>query len=270
MDLTLHLRTRFEVFKGSDVWEETTLPRTFPAHATALLLCDMWDDHWCKSAARRCAALAHKMNPIIATARDRGVHIIHAPSECMAFYQDTPQRQHMVSLPVVDPVPAWDIDAPPLPIDDSDGGCDDRPPCRTFHAWTRQHPAIAIEEPDAISDSGLEVYRLLRQRNIQTLLVAGVHTNFCVLGRSFGIRQMRRWGVPCVLVRDLTDALYNPAKPPYVSHAEGTALVIRHIEQYWCPTIMSDDLATPERDEAMAVPCAATAAASHGAAGVLK
>ena len=156
MDLTLHLRTRFEVFKGSDEWEETTLPRTFPAHATALLLCDMWDDHWCKSAARRCAALAHKMNPIIATARDRGVQIIHAPSECMAFYQDTPQRQRMVSLPVVDPVPAWDIDAPPLPIDDSDGGCDDSPPCPTFHAWTRQHPAIAIAEPDAISDSGLK------------------------------------------------------------------------------------------------------------------
>ena len=242
MDLTLNLRTRFEVFKGSDAWEEVTLPRTFPAQATALLLCDMWDDHWCKSAARRCAALAHKMNAISASARERGVQIIHAPSECMQFYQDTPQRRRIVSLPVVDPGPDRHIAAPPLPIDDSDGGCDDRPQCPPVHAWTRQHPAIAIEESDAISDSGLEVYRLLRQRTIHLLLVMGVHTNFCVLGRSFGIRQMRRWGVRCVLVRDLTDAQYNPARPPFVSHEEGTRLVVEHIDKYWCPTIVSDDL----------------------------
>ncbi len=246
MELTLNLRTRFEVFKGSDAWEEAILPRTFPAHATALLLCDMWDDHWCKSAARRCDALAHKMNPIITLARERGVQIIHAPSECMDFYADTPQRQRMLQLPRVEPVPARHIEAPPLPIDDSDGGCDDSPQCPTFHAWRRQHPAITIAEPDAISDSGIEVYSLLRQRTIQMLLVMGVHTNFCVLGRSFGIRQMSRWGIPCLLVRDLTDSLYNPARRPFVSHEEGTELVIRHIEQYWCPTIVSDDLMKPE------------------------
>ena len=243
MDLTLNLRTRFEVFKGSEVWQEATIPRTFPAHATALLICDMWDDHWCKSAARRCDTLAHKMNSIIATMRDRAVQIIHAPSECMEFYQATPQRRRMASLPVVDPPPERRIEAPPLPIDGSDGGCEDSPACSTFHAWTRQHPAISIAEPDVISDNGVEVYSLLRQRSIQTLLIMGVHTNFCVLGRSFGIRQMRRWGMPCVLVRDLTDSLYNPAKPPFVSHEEGARLVIEHIEQFWCPTIVSDDLA---------------------------
>jgi nicotinamidase-related amidase len=248
MDLTLNLRTRFEVWKGSDRWEEAILPRTFPAHATALLLCDMWDDHWCKSAARRSAGLAHTMNPILATARDRGVQIIHAPSECMEFYRDTPQRRRMAGLPAVGPVPTRQIDAPALPIDDSDGGCDDHPQCPTYHAWTRQHPAITIEEPDVISDSGVEIYSLLRQRNIHTLLVAGVHTNFCVLGRSFGIRQMSRWGIDCVLVRDLTDSLYNPAKPPFVSHEDGTELVIRHIEQYWCPSILSDDLIKSEQD----------------------
>ena len=41
---------------------------------------------------------------------------------------------------------------------------------------------------------------------------------------------------------DLTDALYNPARPPHVSHDAGTALVIEHIERHWCPSILSDDL----------------------------
>ena len=70
----------------------------------------------------------------------------------------------------------------------------------------------------------------------------GVHTNMCVLGRSFGIRNMTRWGLDCYLVRDLTDTMYNPDMPPKVSHDEGTELVVRHIEEHWCPSLLSADL----------------------------
>ena len=70
----------------------------------------------------------------------------------------------------------------------------------------------------------------------------GVHTNYCILARSFGIRQMVRLGKNVVLARDLTDALYDPRQPPYVSHARGTEIVVEHIERYWCPSILSDDL----------------------------
>jgi len=51
-----------------------------------------------------------------------------------------------------------------------------------------------------------------------------------------------KWGVNCILVRDLTDAMYNPRRPPYVSHEKGTELVVEYIEKYWCPSILSDDL----------------------------
>ena len=64
----------------------------------------------------------------------------------------------------------------------------------------------------------------------------------CVLGRSFAIRQMVRWGKKVALIRDLTDAMYDPAMPPYVSHDEGTRLVIGYIEKFWCPTILSGDI----------------------------
>jgi hypothetical protein len=45
-----------------------------------------------------------------------------------------------------------------------------------------------------------------------------------------------------VLVRDLTDSLYNPKGSPYVHHDQGTELVIEYIEQNLRPTVLSRDL----------------------------
>jgi hypothetical protein len=74
------------------------------------------------------------------------------------------------------------------------------------------------------------------------VLMTGVHTNYCIVSRSFGIRQMVMLKRPVVLVRDMTDSLYNPKDAPFVSHERGTELVIEHIEKYWCPSILSADL----------------------------
>src|SRR5437588_1257242 len=64
--LRLQLRKRVETFRGSDVWDEITLTRDVPVSETAVIICDMWDKHWCPSASKRCDALAHKMAPVIA------------------------------------------------------------------------------------------------------------------------------------------------------------------------------------------------------------
>jgi hypothetical protein len=53
---------------------------------------------------------------------------------------------------------------------------------------------------------------------------------------------MARFGKNVVLVRDLTDTMYNPRAWPYVSHFRGTELIVQHIEKYVCPTITSDQL----------------------------
>jgi hypothetical protein len=131
---------------------------------------------------------------------------------------------------------------PPLPVDAADGGTDTGEP--TWHqAWSRQHPSIHIDQDrDGISDQGREVYSFLRGEGRGRLLIMGVHTNMCVLNRSFAIKQMVRWGLEVALLRDLTDAMYNPARPPYVGHEEGTRLVVEYIEKFWCPTILSEDL----------------------------
>ena len=242
--LRLHLRRRVSDETGSS--QAQTVSAALPAPETALLICDIWDRHWCESARRRGDALAGKMAPVIEAARARGVHIIHAPSGCLDFYRDSPARGRMAEAPPCDlpRVPPRPVLA--LPIDDSDGGCDCPIPCETAAVWTRQHPALPIADADSISENGGEVYRFLRHHGKTTLFLAGVHANMCILGRSFGIRQMTAWGISCVLVRDLTDALYNPRRPPFVSHRQGTRLVVEHIETHWCPSILSADLRPPQ------------------------
>lgn len=38
------------------------------------------------------------------------------------------------------------------------------------------------------------------------------------------------------------DAMYDSSSRPFVSHAAGTELVYRFIEQYWAPSVTSKDL----------------------------
>lgn len=216
---------------------------------TAIIICDMWDRHWCAGATRRGAEMAPRMNAVVKAARDAGALVIHAPSECMEFYRDTPQRRAAQTAPQAANLPAEMSegcgrlpDEPPLPIDDGDGGCDCQPPCEQDRAWRRQTPSLEIAEGDAISDSGAEIWNLLEARGIRHVVVMGVHTNMCVVGRSFGLRNLARAGRDVVLARDLTDSMYNPRRAPQVAHRRGTELVVAHIEQHVCPTVDSHDL----------------------------
>lgn len=239
----------------------TALPETFRTtaiaeavfrwnpHETAIVICDMWDQHWCPTATARVAAMAPRMNELLRDARQRGVFIVHAPSDCMKFYEGTPQRERARRAATAANLPK-DMDRPcnrlpgepNMPADASDGGCDTSPQPRQHSPWRRQIATLEIATEDAVSDSGREIWNLFVERSIQNVLLMGVHTNMCVVGRSFGLRQMVRAGKQVVLVRDLTDAMYNPERPPYVSHCRGTELILGHIEQYICPTTTADDV----------------------------
>ena len=116
------------------------------------------------------------------------------------------------------------------------------PPCVQATVWRHENDAIKIADEDAISASGVEIGNLLAQRGIDNVMLLGVHTNMCVISRPFGLRNMVRLGKHVLLVRDLTDAMYNPRMPPRVSHVRGTELMVEYIEQHVCPTITSSDL----------------------------
>ena len=242
--LTLNLRKRVETAPGSGEWRVETVRQTVPAAEVGVVICDMWDLHWCRGATERADAIAGRMNPVIDHLRKAGVQIVHAPSDTMAFYAGTPQRLRAKLAPTATPPPAPELPkVPPLPIDESDGGCDTDDP--NYLAWTRQNPKLTVAELDAVSENGDEIYNLFRQQGIKYVLMMGVHTNMCVLNRTFAIKAMTKRGMHAVLVRDLTDAMYDPKDTPKVTHDEGTNLVIEHIEKYWCPSVLSTELVTP-------------------------
>ncbi|MBN8248616.1 MAG: ThuA domain-containing protein [Verrucomicrobia bacterium] len=243
----LHTRSRIRDAADTNRWVPVDRTTSWdPAH-TAVVVCDMWDRHHCPDATERVGEMAPRMNEVLRAARAQGMLIIHCPSDTMEFYRDHPGRKLAQAAPKVEtavPLQGWCAlvasQEPPLPIDDSDGGCDGCPECPGYRAWSRQHPALEIQDGDAITDSA-EAFYLMRQRGITNVIVMGVHINMCVLGRPFAIRQLVAQGQNVVLMRDLTDSMYNHRRPPYVSHFRGTELVVEHIEQYWCPSITSAD-----------------------------
>ena len=263
---TFTLDTRSRARDASGDWAVRQQKVLWDAKATAVIVCDMWDLHHCKNAVGRVGEMAPRMNQFLNTARAKGALIIHAPSSCMEFYKNHPARKRAQAAPgaAVQPkaIESWChwIDkveeSQGYPIDHSDGGEDDDPAEHAAWAkhlaeigrnpgspWKRQVDLIEIDpKHDAISDSGIEIWNLLEARGIRNLLLVGVHTNMCVLGRPFGLRNMARNGKNVLLVRDLTDSMYNPASWPYVNHFRGTSLVVEHIEQRVCPTTTSDQL----------------------------
>ncbi|MDR3109350.1 MAG: isochorismatase family protein [Planctomycetaceae bacterium] len=245
--VNLHVRSRDPETGGAKTVVEEWNPQE-----TAIIVCDMWDKHWCKAATSRVGEMAPAMNKVLKIAREKGVLIIHAPSETLEYYKDNPAFKRGLDI---EPSPEiakfggkWCNDPLPLekgkkqPIDDKDGGCDCEPKCRGGKAWSSQIAVLEIDpDKDLISDNGTVIGSYMKQRGIKNVILMGVHLNMCVRGRSFGMRRNVMFGNNTVLMRDMTDTMYNSRSFPHVSHFEGTELMIQYTEKYICPSITSTD-----------------------------
>lgn len=249
--LRLNLRERKETAPGSKEYKVVERTVDWDVMKTAVVIVDMWDGHYCRLAAQRVGVMAPRMNAATSAARNHGVQIIHAPSGVTYMYANTPHRKRMQQAPLAKMPEGWnptkwcDLDPtrePPLPVDTSKNASDDPIVGTAVQQFTQQHPGLDIVGYDGVSDNAQEIFNFCEANGITNIVIMGVHTNMCVLGRPFGIRAMVRLGRNVVLARDLTDAMYDPRQPPFVSHARGTELIIEHIEKHWCPTILSDDL----------------------------
>ena len=263
--IEFQLQKQIPMSQGSDRYLPAKTHQQWASDRVAVIICDVWDSHHCLNAVRRVVELAPRIDAFAREMRDRGATIIHAPSDCMTQYDQHPGRSRAKETlsPMAPPetIRSWcnQIDSEsglPYPIDQSDGGEDDElVEHEQWHAalvsmgrnpkqpWLRQTPAIRIDaDRDYISDSGTEIWHILKERGIEHVLLCGVHTNMCVLGRPFGLRQLTAHGFHAVLVRDLTDTMYNPKRWPHVNHFTGTDLVIDHIERSVCQTITSDQV----------------------------
>ena len=180
----------------------------------------------------------------------------------MDAYKDHPARARVLATPASKSLPdgigQWCKRIPAeeqadYPVDQNEGGEDDDPAEHARWAarlasmgrnpkapWKSQTDLLTIDAgKDFISDDGREIWSVLEDRGVEHVLLMGVHLNMCVLGRPFGLRQMAKNGKDVALVRDLTDTMYDPLKPPYVNHFTGTDRVIDHVERFVCPSVTS-------------------------------
>lgn len=263
--LELELRYQLPTSDGSPRFHRLSRAEKWNPSNTAVIVCDMWDSHHCVNAVRRVAELAPRIDRFCNVLRDQGVTIIHAPSSCMDAYRDHPARHRVATIPAAasmpediaswcDQIPSEEVAA--YPVDQSQGGEDDDWEDHRLWAqrlesigrnprapWQRQVDVIGMDEKrDFISDSGTEIWSILAFQNIQNVILVGVHTNMCVLGRPFGLRRLSQGGKNVVLARDLTDTMYDYRAWPYANHFTGTDLVVSHIERYVCPTISSSQV----------------------------
>lgn len=216
----------------------------------AVLICDMWDRTNCISAERRVREMARHMNEVVRNLRTQGALIVHAPGGCAAYYNGTPARVRAMTAPHVEsraPIDwnSWNCDRhhelPRTLTTPGPCSCDSGQPCCEGgqpYPWTRQTPEIEIADDDAVTDDGQEFFNLLQEQRATQVIIMGVHTNVCVLGREYGIRQLVFSGMAPLLCSDLTDSFHRDPR----GHTWGTGATIAHIERYWCPSVRSDDL----------------------------
>ena len=250
--LRVTLQKRVPAKTGETQYVTTSEVQHWNPSRTAIIICDMWDRHWCKDATIRVDELAPRINGVISIARSEGVLIVHAPSDCMDYYKDYPGRKEALKYSsaifnkVMNVISAEGLPTEKdaiWPIDQSDGGCTDVADKGNVdrRVWTKENGQIDVMNNDVISDAGDEIAGVFAARGIRNVILMGVHTNMCIINRSFGLRNMVRLGLNVVLMRDMTDAMYDSGSWPYVSHFAGVNLMIEYIEKYICPSILSGD-----------------------------
>ncbi|MEO8270336.1 MAG: hypothetical protein ABI557_11500, partial [Aureliella sp.] len=226
-ELSLQLRDQHPVSAETEQFYRLVRNETWQPAETAVIVCDMWDSHHCVNSVRRVGELAPRIDSFVRNMRARGATIIHAPSSCMQHYAQHAARLRAEATPragsLPDDIENWCDQIPAeeavaYPLDQSAGGEDDD--LEEHHLWAlrlrasgrnpqepwqAQTAAIAIDpKQDYISDIGPEIWSILSQHEITNVILVGVHTNMCVLGRPFGLRRLAMGGKNVVLARDLT------------------------------------------------------------------
>ena len=202
---------------------------------TAIVIVDMWDYHWCRTARERSGALIPRMNEAFDRARALGFQVIHLPTEVTVSHEGAPQREAVLALPRQLLPKLIDFN----PQDPRSGGCMCGPGPRCMYNYGHRaiNPKLRIRDADLIAHEAQEMVNICRAKDISLLLYAGVATNQCLLRKPGALLQMTRYGLKCWLLRDQSDSgtEYDP-QHGYTPDV-GSAEVVEDIERYITGTV---------------------------------
>jgi len=216
---------------------------TIDPQKCAIVVVDMWDSHSSWDMAKRSEALIPRMNQVFDIARSLGMKIIFIPSEFSDRYSGTPQRDLVKKMPK-HILPAKVRINFPSPVS-SDNNMEPRGinvPYTAAHGEYGQNPDLIIRSADYVADwqSEQELYNITQEKGITHLFYTGCATNMCVINRPFGMENMTCYGFPCVVIRDLTEALTKVTNN--YCPDDGTRFSVEYIEQYVGSSIHSMQL----------------------------
>ncbi len=208
-----HLTRRASITEGE--FHLRTLQRDYPANRVALVLVDVWSDHYVSTHLQRGREITlERIVPVAEAFRSVGASVIHAPSpDCARRYEAWTrfagdEEVFGRSAPLPDDWPpaefrskTGDYEAWARPQDPHD---------QVFEDIIRNRRIIPEAEPregDDVVVTGAQMHRLLKHRGILHLFYAGFAANMCVPFRDYGMRAMKDRGYDIILVRDCTTAI---------------------------------------------------------------
>ena len=214
-----------------------------PLEQTALVLVDVWNVHFIESWIERARKITREVIfPILEGARQSHLAIIHAPSPPVAEKFD--QLGACLSPPTASE-PIW----PPTEFRHRYGeyivfrGPRSQPPGIGVH-WNpiadqlSISPLIDVLQEEDVIATGPQLHDLLAQKGILHLVYVGFATNWCVLGRDYGIRAMSSRGYNIILLREATTGVEFPDT---LDQLFTTEIAIREVEQQYGFTASKKD-----------------------------
>jgi len=224
-----------------------------PVRQAALVLVDVWSTHYIDSWLRRAGEITQaKIVPLLQAARRIGMTIVHAPSPYVV------ERHYRESMPSRTSGPPADAAEWPPPAfrgiyrsgEYAAFGRDQEP--RLQEAYARYETELKIAESvkprpgEPVIATGPQLHELLTQGRILHLFYAGFATNWCVIGRDYGIIAMNERGYDIILVRDATTGVEFHDT---VDELAATEIAVREIEtKYaWSTTVDAFVAAGAER-----------------------
>ena len=71
----VRVQVRTRAHAAGEAWTERAEVRELNPAKTAVIVCDMWDKHWCGGANKRVGEMVPRMNKVLDAARRNGMHL---------------------------------------------------------------------------------------------------------------------------------------------------------------------------------------------------